>query len=89
MEGKAGKNKHKTPQIIPVKEAKHVKEKILIQMTGKAAVRSEPLPQQKKIIRNQGQGSSGSRKEDTRQVERSDEKVGSEQHVWQFQAERK
>lgn len=62
MEGKAGENKHKTPQIIPVEEAKHVKEKIMIQMTGKAAERSEPLPQQKKVIRNKGQGSLGSRR---------------------------
>lgn len=89
MEGKAGENKHKSPQIIPVEEAKHEKEKIMIQMTGKAAERSEPLPQQKKVIRNKGQGSLGSRKEDTRQAERSDEKFGSKQHVWQFQAVRK
>lgn len=42
------------PRIIPVEEAKHVKEEKLIQTTGKAAERSEPFPQQKKVIRNQG-----------------------------------
>ena len=65
-----------------MEEAKRVKEEKLIQTTGKAAGRSESFHQQKKVIRNQGQGRLGSTKEDTRQMEGSDEKAGSKQHVW-------
>lgn len=72
-----------------MEEAKHTKEEKLTQTTGKAAERSEPFPQQKKVIRNQGQGHLSSTKENTCWTEGSDEKAGSKQHVYKFQAARK